>query len=224
MISAMDLTGKPVLVTKHGQVGPDLYLDPSTGKVLKFDHAKRTFLEETDKKQLLAPSVDSFRSALSTSLAQYLADTFKPNKATHAVYGQDNGQLTLVISARNINLGNFWTGSWRSSYSLSISTPGPTELKGSVKVAVHYFEDGNVQLHSTSELVTSVTVDSADSTAKRVMESIAKFETDEQGGLEEMYVNMHRTTFKAMRRLLPVNRQKFVWNVAAHSLASEVSK
>jgi F-actin capping protein alpha subunit len=41
MIAAMDLTGKPVLVTKFGQVGPDLYLDPATGKVLKFDHSKR---------------------------------------------------------------------------------------------------------------------------------------------------------------------------------------
>jgi hypothetical protein len=42
MIAAMDLsTARPVLVTKHGQVGPDLYLDPATGKVLKFDHRKR---------------------------------------------------------------------------------------------------------------------------------------------------------------------------------------
>ena len=35
------LTGKPVLVTKYGQVAPDLYLDPASGKVLKFDHVKR---------------------------------------------------------------------------------------------------------------------------------------------------------------------------------------
>ena len=42
MIAALDLsTARPVLVTKHGQVGPDLYLDPATGKVLKFDHRKR---------------------------------------------------------------------------------------------------------------------------------------------------------------------------------------
>ena len=28
-----------------------------------------------------------------------------------------------------------------------------------------------------------------------------------QNNMEEMYVNMHRTTFKAMRRFLPISRQ-----------------
>ena len=44
-----------------------------------------------------------------------------------------------------------------------------------------------------------------------------------QNHLEEMYVNMHRNTFKNMRRFLPVNKVKFQWNSAAHSLASEVN-
>lgn len=38
-----------------------------------------------------------------------------------------------------------------------------------------------------------------------------------------MYVNMHRNTFKNMRRFLPVSKVKFQWNSAAHSLASEVN-
>ena len=224
MISALDLTGKPVLVTKFGQVGPDLYLDPATGKVLRFDHLKRAFLEETDKKQLLPPSIDGYRLALSQAMATYLAESFKPGKATCAVYGADNGLLTVAISARNVNLGNFWTGAWRASYAINCSTSGPTELKGSLKVTVHYFEDGNVQLHFTATLHTSLIIDSPEAVAKRVADSISKFEGEYQGALEEVYVNMHRTTFKAMRRLLPINRQKFAWSVAAHSLANEVSK
>jgi capping protein alpha len=93
-----------------------------------------------------------------------------------------------------------------------------------VKVSVHYFEDGNVQLHSACELSASVLVDQPDSLARKVADAVSKFESEYQGALEEMYVNMHRTTFRAMRRLLPVNRQKFVWDAAAHSLAQQVSK
>jgi len=36
-------------------------------------------------------------------------------------------------------------------------------------------------------------------------------------------VNMHRNTFKHMRRFLPLNKQKFTWALAAHSLAAEVT-
>jgi len=32
MISAPDFSGKPVLITKFGQIAPDLYLDPASGK------------------------------------------------------------------------------------------------------------------------------------------------------------------------------------------------
>jgi capping protein alpha len=99
-----------------------------------------------------------------------------------------------------------------------------SELKGNVKANVHYFEDGNVQLHTSIDHSENIKIDNSDATAKRVVESISKFETEFQNNLEEMYVNMHRTTFKAMRRFLPISGQKFMWTSAAHSLASEVSK
>ena len=223
MIAAPDLQGKPVLVTKHGQVGPDLYLDPSTGRVLKFDHNKRAFIEETDKKQQLSANIDTHRSAIHAALSNYVNESFKRDKATLAVYGADDGTVTIDISARNVNLANYWTGSWRSSYTLTLAGSS-SELKGTVTVAVHYFEDGNVQLHSSQHLTQSITVDGAEAVAKRVAEVVGKFESEYQSALEEMYVNMHRTTFKAMRRLLPVNRQKFVWNAASHSLATEMNK
>lgn len=224
MIAAPDLQGKPVLVTKYGQVGPDLYLDPNTQRVLRFDHNKRAFVEETDKKQQLSANIDSHRSAIHSALSHYVSESFKRDKATLAVYGADDGSITIAISARNVNLANYWTGSWRSTYTLTLSGGSSAELKGSVTVAVHYFEDGNVQLHSTQHTTHAITSDGAEAVAKRVAEVVSKFESEYQSALEEMYVNMHRTTFKAMRRLLPVNRQKFVWNAASHSLATEMNK
>jgi capping protein alpha len=182
----------------------------------------QTFTSETDKKQVLRQDVESFRAAISKSLESYVPTCYSKDKVTFAVYGADNGTITIAISSKNINLSNYWSGSWRGVYSYNVLNGG--ELKGTVKLHVHYFEDGNVQLHDTVEHSANISLDIPDATAKRVVDSISKFESDFQNQLEEMYVNMNRTTFKAMRRLYPVNRQKFEWNSAAHSLASEVSK
>lgn len=224
MTSAKDLNGEPVLVTKYGQVKSDEYLDPATGKVLQFDHSSRTFTRETDKKQQLSAEVDKYRRAIATSINNYIGALFKPHKCVAAVYGADNDTITICMSAKNVNLGNYWTGSWRSVYSLNVRGSGNTELKGNVKINVHYFEDGNVQLNTVIDHSSNVSKSDPDTCAKQVAESIEKFETEFQNNLEEMYVNMHRTTFKAMRRFLPVSRVKFTWTAAAHSLAQEVNK
>jgi len=209
-----------LLVTKYGQVGPDQYLDPSTGKVWTFNHLTRQFGEETDKKQVLAEDIEARRAAVAKALGEYISDLYKANKATLAVYGADNGTLTICLSAKNVNLSNFWTGSWRSVYTVSSSG----EVKGTVKCVVHYFEDGNVQLHSNVEHSGKVnTGASADALAADLRKQVEGFETGFQNNLEEMYVNMHHSTFKQMRRFLPVNKVKFQWNANAHSLASEVN-
>jgi len=168
--------------------------------------------------------MDDYRNAFQRHVESYIAEQFKVNRCVVSVYGADNGTITICMSAKNVNLGNYWTGSWRSIYTISVLNTNSSELKGNVKTNVHYFEDGNVQLHSTIDHSENIPIGLADPTAKKVVESISKFETEFQNNLEEMYVNMHRTTFKAMRRFLPVSRQKFMWTSAAHSLASEVSK
>jgi capping protein alpha len=209
-----------LLVSKYGQVSSNEYLDPSTGKVWTFNHLTRTFGEETDKKQVLGEDIEARRSAVAKALGEYISDLYKANKATLAVYGADNGTLTVCLSAKNVNLSNFWTGSWRSVYTVSASG----DVKGTVKCVVHYFEDGNVQLHTNVEHAGKVNVGgSPDATAQELRKLVEGFETGFQNHLEEMYVNMHRNTFKQMRRFLPVNKVKFTWNAAAHSLASEVS-
>lgn len=207
-----------LLVSKYGQVGDNQYLDPTSGKVYTFNHLSRQWGEETDKRQVLPDEVDALRAATQKAMEAYIEDLYKPGKATVAVYGADNGTITICISAKNVNLSNYWTGSWRSVFTLSGG-----ELKGTVKLGVHYFEDGNVQLHTSVEHSAKIAGGAADAVAAELRKSIEQFETSYQNHLEEMYVNMHRSTFKQMRRFLPLSKVKFQWNSAAHSLAAEVT-
>jgi capping protein alpha len=224
MVAAKDPDGSPVLVTAHGQIADDLYLDPATGRVIKFDHVSRKFLEFTDKKQVLEESVGKHRSAINKEISTYVDEQYKSGKAAAAVYGADSGSITICISATNVHLGAFWTGGWRSVYQLNVSSSGSQELSADIKVQVHYFEDGNVQLHTKFTTKTPVVVSDEKKTAVEVGKAVRKIETEFQANLEEMYIAMHRQTFKAMRRFFPVTKKPMEWDLRKHNLMGELGK
>jgi capping protein alpha len=224
MVSANDPDGVPVLVSTYGQVAESEFVDAATGRVLTFNHLTKEFTGVTDQKHVLSNDIKEIRDATASAVDEYVEGNYGSNKCTPAVYGNDNGNVTVCLAATNVHLSNFWTGNWRSVYTANVTSEGKNELKGSIKVHVHYFEDGNVQLHTTIEKKAPIDCGSAQETGKNIANAIAKIEDEFQAQLEEMYVNMHRTTFKAMRRVLPISRKPMTWSSAAHSLASEVNK
>jgi len=223
MVSATTPGGHEALVTVHGQLDNNSYLDSATGKVLKFDHRTQKFTAETDQKQLLAPEMDAMRSSIEKAIQAYVDSSYRDKKATVAVYGADDGKITICISAKNVRLSSYWTGGMRSYYQLDASTHGTVDIDGTSKMNVHYFEDGNVQLHTEIKKIAKVLVSDPNSTGKAIAAAIDKIESDFHANLEELYVNMHSNTFKAMRRFLPISGVPMNWNTGAHSLASEVT-
>eukprot|EP00808_Paulinella_micropora_P012250 g17493.t1 len=216
-----DPSGNKCLVSVHGRVDDELFLDPSTGQVMKWNHLTRKFTEVTDKKQVLNDNVAAYRAAIEEEMKNYISTSYKKNKVAMAVYGSDSGVITVCISAANVNLGNYWTGGWRSTYQFS-AKPGEQDVNADVRVNVHYFEDGNVQLHTNFPSTTKVKVGDAKETAATVVAAIKKSESAFQNNIEEMYVEMHDNTFKQMRRFWPVNKQPFNWNVAAHKMTEQL--
>jgi capping protein alpha len=74
---------------------------------------------------------------------------------------------------------------------------------------VHYFEDGNVQLNSDKEIpATSVSGNVAESIVKLIKDADHEYQT----ALNESYAQLSDNTFKALRRILPVTRNKLDWN------------
>lgn len=224
MIYAPAPSGDEVMVSVFGQVDSNKYLDPNTGRVLIFDHRKQQWVGETDQKQVLPPQTDEMRVAVATAVKSYVDGAYHKGKAISAVYASDDGFLTVCISSKNTRLSSYWTGSIRSSFRVDVSKQGSADLAGHIKINVHYFEEGNVQLNTTHQKTAKVQVGDAATTAKNIVSTIDKIESEFQGNLEELYVNMHSNTFKAMRRFLPISGQPMNWNPNVHSLASEVTK
>jgi len=141
---------------------------------------------------------------------------------------KENGiTLIVCISAQKFNPGNFWNGRWRSVYQISFKDgASAADLKASYKINVHYYEDGNVQLVTNHEKTIKVTLgNNQETSAQALMKAIEKSEKEYQAAIEDNYVTMSETSFKSLRRQLPITRTRLDWNkIAGYKLGAELGK
>ncbi|KAK4686398.1 hypothetical protein P7C73_g3722, partial [Tremellales sp. Uapishka_1] len=135
----------------------------------------------------------------------------------------ENPIYTLELVGNRYNTSNFWTGRWRTQWTVDHASK---QVTGDIKVDVHYFEQGNVQLsakHSASFPYPSET--SSQSIASQIVTTISKIESVYHAELNEVYEELGDKAFRALRRALPVTRQKMEWEkVGGYSLGSDLTK
>ncbi|CDU24042.1 related to CAP1-F-actin capping protein alpha subunit [Sporisorium scitamineum] len=134
--------------------------------------------------------------------------------------------FTIHHVGNRFNLSNFWSGRWRASYTLDPTSSPPT-LTSTVSVQVHYFENGNVQLNAAKPRTFHLSSDDqdADKLAKDVVGVIAAHEDGWQKALESSYDELAEGAFKALRRQLPLTRQKVDWDkVLNYKLGDELAR
>jgi len=160
------------------------------------------------------------------SLSSYVNEHFR--EASCGVYPTaDDSRLAIVIVANKYSPKNYWyvqcqksipscqnrlliattnqpthrNGRWRSLY---LFDPSSSSLDGIVKIDVHYYEDGNVRLQTSRE--SSSTVNSV--TGPAIVREIAACEKRYQDDVGRGFSALSEGAFKALRRQLPVTRQK----------------
>lgn len=213
-----------VLITKEGEVGTGEYLDPRGNQVITFDHIRQ---EVTGSHPHSAGDhdVEQFRSAFDTAAQAYVAEHYQAGTTT--VYGKKEGGSTVItvcISSFKFNPGNYWNGRWRSVWTCKLSG-GQADITGKLRVNVHYYEDGNVQLTTETPKKINSAGGNAQAAATAVIGAIKKAEQDYHGKLEQSYNTLSETTFKALRRILPITRQKIEWpKLQVYKMGGEVGK
>lgn len=218
---------EPCLITEFNELADGRYYDPRTKQSFKFDHLhfKVTDLEPyADTDQLS----ESWRVHIERELTQYTKVHYK-NAACSVFGSSDQGHVTLVVcvEAHKFQPINFWNARWRSRWAITFqpATAAATEceLDGVIKAQVHYYEDGNVQLVSQKEVKDVIRVSDAEHTAKEFMKAIEKAENEYQNAISENYQSMSESTFKALRRALPVTKAKLDWTkISSYKIANEL--
>jgi len=205
--------GHQVLITKYGEVSESEYLDPRGKCVLKFDHIKQQLQSHRAAGGEIDSDVEPYRSAIDDAAQNYAGEHYVNGGCT--VYGIKDGgnhQVTICISSSKFKPSNFWNGRWRAVWTAVFRPNGEVKLEATIRVNVHYYEDGNVQLSTNTKKKTTVQGGNASVTAANIFKAIAKIETEFHNSLEQSYNTMGETTFKALRRVLPITRQKIDWN------------
>lgn len=107
-------------------------------------------------------------------------------------------------------------GRWRSLY---IFDPSDSSLEGSIKVDVHYYEDGNVRLLTNKAVTASVSSGTGSGLAKEISTAEKKYQEE----LNKGFTSLSEGAFKSLRRQLPVTRQKIEWDkVASYRLGQDI--
>ena len=107
-------------------------------------------------------------------------------------------------------------GRWRSLYTYD---PSSSSIIGSLKVDVHYYEDGNVRLLTTKPILATTSSGSATT----IIRDITLAERKYQEELNKGFNNLSEGAFKGLRRQLPITRQKIEWDkIAGYRLGQDI--
>nr|GMD09431.1 F-actin-capping protein subunit alpha [Ipomoea batatas] len=229
-----DRTGD-VLITSFGEISKNEYIDPRTANVAIVDHVKQVCKEvrPASDEELPSAYVEDYRCALEAEATKYVSEAYP--KGVCAVYctkGKDveeqgsNFELVVVISAARHSPQNFCNGSWRSIWTAEFKDElQMVEVRGRMQVGAHYFEEGNVQFDAKHECKDTTLIQSPDDSALSLVHIIRQHETEYLNSLQKSYLNLSDTTFKDLRRKLPVTRTLFPWhNTMQFNLVKDISK
>ena len=137
-----------------------------------------------------------------------------------------NSDIKLIYVGNKYSQSNYWSGKWKAQWDLNISKG---ELKGKIDIIVHYFENGNVQLHATHEPIITVNINEYpkdENSIKKLINSIKESDKQYQVNLNDIYEHkLGNKVFKSLRRILPITREKVDWDkVVNYKLGSELGK
>ncbi|KAF7846190.1 hypothetical protein BT93_L4917 [Corymbia citriodora subsp. variegata] len=206
-------SSESVVVSEYNALGVGRYFDTTSSSSFAFDHAtqKASSVQSHTVESQHLDLIKSLSKALSTHASEHY-----PSSSVGVYPAENDSVIALVVVANKYSPNNFWNGRWRSQYLLK---PNGSSMSGSIKVDVHYYEDGNVRLLTSKPVSISLSSTSASDIIRQIASTEKKYQED----LNRAFTNMNEGAFKGLRRQLPVTRQKVEWDkIGGYRLGQDI--
>ncbi|OAF71137.1 F-actin-capping protein subunit alpha [Intoshia linei] len=190
------------------------YFDPRLCILFTYDHVNKTcktvqdnFVDNQNQQTL------SLRNEIDDVVDEYVDSHHCDGNCV--VYDLSGKSIIfkIYIMSQEISESNFRSGRWRSQFSVTLEslTSKSFVIKGAVRAHVHGYESGNFQLVSWHNKEEKIKLGKKDSITSCIVNFIDKFESDYQESLNKEFNTISSTTFKALRRKLPVTKSLIDW-------------
>lgn len=175
--------------------------------------------------------IEHFRAAVDSHLSAYVNEYFPPRDglAAKAVYTTPSKHakgiaLHIIIASRRSRRRGHWAGVWRSEWTVDF-VPGDSvaKLDGEIEFVIHYSEAGNMHLTRKARKQADVEdTNNHDRFACSLVDAISELEEEFHISAHSACASFGATKLKAMRRTLPVSKERFDWRPIRHALARDM--
>ncbi|KAK0337933.1 F-actin-capping protein subunit alpha [Friedmanniomyces endolithicus] len=190
-------SNEAVLISAYNFLNDGRYFDSISQKSFEMASNAQSHTLDTQHADIVRSLLGSFSAA---------ATEHFPSSKVGVFPTESDSSIAILLVANKYSPQNFWNGRWRSTYLLN---PTNNSVTGTIKVDVHYYEDGNVRMSTNKK------VELSGSTPDTLVREIAKAENMFQEALNRAFGTLAEGSFKGLRRQLPVTRQRVEWEKIA---------
>ncbi|OMH81556.1 Pescadillo-like protein [Zancudomyces culisetae] len=224
--AGVETVGKTVMLTKYNyRTETNEYYDYENKIRFEFDHLRLKAYNVqplpdsnlVDSNASEAGKIELFRNELLLLAETYIEEHYNGGKSLVTDFMCDKTnehKYAVCIVSNKYSPENYWNGRWQAMWEYS---PETGSLNGHVKVLVHYYEDGNVQLAvekkdlfeqlaPLSSISTGSDKDEVETLTLEIFEAIQTFEKQVQLDINQNYHVLSEQTFKDLRRKLPLTK------------------
>mmetsp|Transcript_9751 Transcript_9751/g.17589 ORF Transcript_9751/g.17589 Transcript_9751/m.17589 type:complete len:311 (+) Transcript_9751:3-935(+) len=229
-------SGSQGLVTKTGNVRDTTYLNPGAepASVYMVSHVDQQCLREElagDACQQNS-AAEPFRKALEVALGKYMQDSYaaENRRVASAVYASEtdgNVELNAFVTSQHWRPSACWSGSWNSHWHLRFKIgkeADPLSLLGELSFRSTYTEDANVSFHRSESVRESVRMSRPEELADAITNIIHVSESSFQMTAEQDCTTFGGSALKAVRRALPLSKERFDWRPLRHDLLTDLQR
>ncbi|VDL19645.1 unnamed protein product [Hymenolepis diminuta] len=219
------------LVTEDGDLGGGKFLCPRLHQSFRLD----VFTHVVDDVSPLPPDdgdggsvkLEPWRLAIEEALTHYMGQNF-PHGAVSVFAPCKSKTNCIVIFIESSFQKTRLSGRWRSRWTVNVPGEikgGTCKVSGEIRIQTHMFEEGNVQLLSSKTFEFDVEAKSPESLGQDLCKKITLCDANYQTAIGKSLDDMSTKSVKALRRQLPMSRDKMDWNkLASYQVGNELTR